>query len=289
MNLDLNLVKKCVLLALEEDVAGDDITTKSLFSKAFNTECVIKTSSEGIICGLLLAEEVFKALSSDIRFKSDFKDSDAIKKDDIVARISGPSDIILACERTALNFLSHLSGISTLTSEFVNLVKEYDVKITDTRKTIPGLRYLEKYAVYTGGGLNHRMDLSSMFLIKDNHIKLISKDLVYKDVVGKLKYKHPGKQIEVEVDELSCLRQVLESHPDIILLDNMSPGDIKKAVDIKKELSLSDSCIESIKLEASGGISVKSIKEYALTGVDRISVGVLTNSAKALDFSLEIK
>jgi len=293
MGLNLDIVRKCIITALEEDHVRDDITTRSLFNPVFKIRANIVASQRGIICGLSVIKEMFKILSKEVKFEIGLNDGDTIIEKQTVAKISGDCSILISSERVMLNFLSHLSGIATLTSKFINLTKKYDVKITDTRKTIPGLRHLEKYAVYIGGGINHRMDLSQMILVKDNHIKLFAKitsrENIFEEMVKIFRVQYPKKKIEIEIERLEQLEKALRVFPDIVMLDNMTPDDIKKAIKIKGKLSSYDSRIESVELEASGGINLDNIKKYAKTRVDRISIGIITNSAPALDFSMEVE
>jgi nicotinate-nucleotide pyrophosphorylase (carboxylating) len=184
-----------------------------------------------------------------------------------------------------------LSGIATLTKKFTQKVSNYNVKIYDTRKTLPGLRYLEKYAVRMAGGFNHRMDLKSMFMVKDNHINILRKvfkNSDYDSLIAKMKKKYPCKDVEIEVENFMQFKKALKSYPDIIMLDNMKPDKILKCIKEKEKFSQQDEKVKKIILEASGGINIDNVKKTAATGVDRISIGSLTNSAVSLDFSMEL-
>ena len=273
--------------SLKEDIGKRDITTGLFIPKDKMAKAVILAKEDCVVCGMEIAKIVFKATDNKIKFKSSAADGQHIKKGKVMARIQGKARSILIAERTALNFLSHLCGIATLTRRFVQAIKPYRVKIMDTRKTIPNLRALQKYAVRIGGGINHRFKLDEMVLIKDNHLKVIGDRLW---VIGfkKIKNKIPTKiKKEVEVKTLQEFKQALKIRADIIMLDNMKLSDIKKAVMIRNCLS-PNTYHPTPKLEASGGITLKNIKKVAATGVDMISVGVLTHSAKSIDISLEV-
>ncbi|MCP2604814.1 carboxylating nicotinate-nucleotide diphosphorylase, partial [Candidatus Aminicenantes bacterium AH-873-B07] len=237
----------------------------------------ILAKEEGILAGIDVALIVFQCIDPSLHFTKKFKDGDKFKKGDILAVLEGKTISILKGERVALNFLQRLSGIATLTNKFVEKVKGTGVKILDTRKTTPGLRKLEKYAVRVGGGVNHRMSLSDMILIKDNHLAIIGN---ISKAVEKAKEKVGDRvKIEVEVKNLEELKEAMEAGADIIMLDNMSISEIKKAVKIVKG---------KIPLEVSGKIDLDNIKKIARTGVDFISIGKLTHSYKSIDISLEI-
>ena len=290
-------IKNIITQALREDAVFADITTNSLIPKHHQSRANILIKEEAIVCGLEIVKDVFKTLDRGVEFKVFFKDGSKVKKNTVVAVIKGKTRALLSGERVALNFLGHLSAIATLTHQFVQKVKPSKVKILDTRKTTPGLRILEKYAVLCGGGENHRSDLSEMVLIKDNHRHIIVSPSKLRDVIQDLK-KKTQKLIEVEVDSLRELREVLKASPDIILLDNMSPSQVKKVVNLVKrekrrlpELSVPTHNWQRAKqplLEASGGITITNVSAFARTGVDRISIGSLTHSARAINVSMEI-
>jgi len=309
MKLNLEEVKPLVELALREDIGPGDITTKITVPAGIKTKGRIIAKEKGIIAGLEVAKLVFKTAESKmlrrtslpvrertqtgplkgqskIRFRTKVKDGDKVKKGQIVAEISGPAGSVLIAERTALNFLQRLSGIATFTAEFVNRIKPYRVKIMDTRKTTPGWRALEKYAVRVGGGYNHRKGLYDGVLIKDNHIQVNKRSSaqVIGEMVGLARKKAPqGMKIEVEVRNLSELKIAVQAEADIIMLDNMSIGQMKKAVQIVHTAALNHQPL----LEASGGVTLGNVREIAKTGVNTISVGALTHSAKGLDMSLK--
>lgn len=289
-----NLVKS----ALAEDRASNDITTRALCDLSNKGRAEIIARREGILCGLQPAEIAFKTVDPRLKISSSFADGDKIKRDDVVMVIAGSMASILRAERTALNFLSHLSGISTLTSLYVDQVKGAKIKILDTRKTLPGLRDLEKYAVTKGGGHNHRRDLSDMYLIKENHLEAAGQGpglMTAGDIGNALQMAIAHRErvtsrrktgpplIEVEVCDLKELAAALNFPVDRIMLDNFSAADARKAVKLSKERKSGRGRIE---IEISGGIDLKNIKKYAATGVDYISVGRLTHSAPAFDFSL---
>jgi len=275
-----------IMAALGEDVGGGDITSGAIFEKDMIVLADIVAKEECVLCGVDVAKWVFTVLDERIIFRSIYNDGAVVKKGKKIASIKGSLKNILTCERTALNFLSRLSGVSTLTAEFVKKAKK--TKIFDTRKTLPGLRILEKYAVRVAGGCNHRMGLWDQILIKDNHLALCS----IEDAIKRAKDKH-YKNIEVEVDNLKDFRKAMDSGADIIMLDNMSVEDIRKAVKLRCSMldarcSMLDARCSMPELEASGGINLDNVAKIAKTGVDRISIGALTHSAPAVDFSLEI-
>ena len=235
-----------------------------------------------------IARKVFKAVNKDIRFEAVSADGSQEKPGKIIAKIQGQAGSILSGERTALNFLSHLSGVATVTRSFVDEVKPYKAKIMDTRKTTPGLRELEKYAVALGGGHNHRMGLWDAVLVKDNHIAVLkagARGINIKDIARLVKEKKPkGMKTDIEVRNLKEFQEVLEIPPDIIMLDNMDISQIKKAVAMRD----AQPSRKNVKIEVSGGVRLSNIKAIARAGVDMISIGALTHSAKAVDMSLEV-
>jgi nicotinate-nucleotide pyrophosphorylase (carboxylating) len=269
--------------ALKEDIGKKDVTTEAIIADV-QVKAAIISKGEGVIAGLDIARAAFRIMSKNIKFRKLAEDGNKIRRNQILAILEGKAKEILAAERTALNFLGHLSGIATLTSRYAELIAPYGCKILDTRKTTPLLREMEKYAVKAGGGQNHRMGLYDMVLIKDNHLKLV-RQFEIKKLIESLRRKIPKQmKIEIEVDTLEALKNILGCKVDIIMLDNMSPAKLKKAVEWvrgqkrgKKQL-----------LEASGNVNLSNAKEIAKTGVDFISVGGITHSAPALDISLEI-
>ena len=266
--------------ALIEDIGRGDITTQLTIPKEKMIKAKILAKEDFLLCGIIVAEKVFKSVDSSIEFVRKIQEGRSVKAKKAIAVISGKASSILTAERVALNLLSLLSGIATKTREFVNEIEPYKTKITDTRKTMPGLRELQKYAVRIGGGHNHRIRLDEMILIKDNHIKAT-------DGYSKLPSVPKGYKIEIEVQNLEEFKHALYFKPDIIMLDNMKIEDIKEAVKIRNGTEFKSHHLPS-KLEASGGIDLKNIKEYAATGVDIISVGELTDSVKSVDMSLDV-
>lgn len=290
-----NLIKE----ALKEDIGSGDITTKAFVPPRLQVKAVIIAKQSGIICGLDIVKAVFTRIDKNTCFKPLVKDGDKVIKGKKICRITSSASTILTGERTALNFLGHLSGIATLTREFVDKVKPYKAEILDTRKTIPGLRVLEKYAVKCGGGENHRMGLWDGALVKENHITVVTRqsllvskrkntlETIIKDIRKKIPKNMP---VEIEVRNLAGLKDTLRARPDVIMLDNMSIRQIKKAVDIRNKFLLStfDHRLSTVSLEVSGRVNLANVRRIASTGIERISVGSLTHSAPALDVSLEI-
>jgi len=273
-------IKDILINALAEDIGIRDITTDAIIPSDKFVNAALLAKEDCVICGLGEARVVFELRDKRIKFIPLAKEGAWVKKGRTIARISGKARSILTAERVALNFLSLLSGIATATREYVEAAKPRKVKIIDTRKTIPGLRILEKYAVRIGGGFNHRLSLDEMVMVKDNHLKVIGghKNLTQ---LGR-RYKS-----EIEVEDLAGFKDALKLNPDIIMLDNMSIKNMKKAVSIRNNLS-SKTNRPAPKLEASGNITLKNVKKVASCGVDMISVGALTHSVKSVDISLEI-
>lgn len=285
-NSEFNL-KHIFIKALREDIGNKDITTELIIPRNKFVKSVLLAKGDCVICGLTVVSCIFKLIDKSIKFEPLVKEGDFVKKGRKIARVSGSARSILTAERVALNFLSILCGVSTKTREYVRAIKPYKAKIIDTRKTIPGLRLLEKYAVRIGGGFNHRMCLDEMVLIKDNHIKVMGDRLW---VIGSkvIKNKIPSKvRIEIEVKNLKEFKNALKLNPNTIMLDNMSIEDMKRAVKIRNHPSPNTYHLTP-KLEASGGITLKNVKKVASTGVDMISIGALTHSVASVDISLEI-
>ena len=270
-------IRHLIELSLSEDIGKGDLTSEAVIDEGVLAKGIIVAKEEGVLAGLDIAKTVFLQSDPDFVFESPFKDGNKVMRGEEVATLKGRAKSILSGERTALNFLQHLSGIATLTSKYVERVKDTGIKILDTRKTTPGLRWLEKYAVKMGGGENHRMGLFDMILIKENHIKAVGS---ISKAVQKAKAKYPMKKIEVETRNLGEVKEAVNSEVDWIMLDNMSTDEIKKAVKVIR------SSRKETKIEASGRIDLNNVRELALTGVDFISMGALTHSAPALDFSL---
>jgi len=281
--IDKNKLNKIVTCALKEDLGKFDITSESLIAVDKSCMAILLAKQECVVCGLEIARLVFKTKDKNIHFKSLVKDGDFVKKGACLAKISGKARSLLTAERVALNFLCLLSGVATKTREFVSAVKPYKTRIVDTRKTIPGLRILQKCAVKTGGGDNHRIRLDDMVLIKDNHLKFLGN----KFWSDGYKIKSPKVKIEIEVKTLKEFTKALKLKPDVIMLDNMAPANMKKAVKMRNS-NCSNRKYPVPELEASGNVTLKNVKRVASTGVDTISVGALTHSINSVDISLEI-
>jgi len=274
-NLSFKLINKYCRSALKEDLyPSGDITSKLIKNKKkIKAKLIINESA--IIGGLEFAKQTFKLLDRNIKFIIKKKEGSFIKKGSVAAIIQGDSKSVLTGERVALNFISHISGIATKTNLFVKASKTKNCKICCTRKTIPNLRSIQKYAVKLGGGLNHRFNLSDEYLIKDNHI--VNSDI--KDLVTKAIKNRKGKKITVEIDKIEQLKKIVGLKFDRILFDNMSIKNLKKGIKIVNKL---------YETEASGNITLEKIKKIAATGVNRISVGSITHSAPSIDYKLEI-
>lgn len=270
---DLDLIKA----ALAEDLAGGvDITSVATIDATATATADFTARKNGVIAGIEIAETVMQqvGITEIVRRKND---GDQVITGDVLLTVTGNTRAILLAERTALNFFSHLSGVATLTKAWVNEMSGTKCQVRDTRKTTPGMRVLEKYAVRMGGGTNHRMTLSDAALIKDNHIAAAGG---VKEAFAKVRALYPESEIEIEVDTLEQLRDVLPQKPDLVLLDNMSPAQCKEAVEM-----VNGAC----KLEASGGISIENARAYANSGVDYIAIGALTHSAPVFDIGLDLR
>ncbi|MDA9233741.1 carboxylating nicotinate-nucleotide diphosphorylase [Candidatus Pelagibacter sp.] len=267
-------INNIVKLALNEDLYPSGDVTSNLIKNTKTIKFKLIANQKSVIGGLEFAKQTFKLLDKKIKFIIKKKEGSSIKKNDLIATIEGKANNILIGERVALNFISHISGIATRTKEFVNLVNK-NCKICCTRKTIPTLRVIQKYAVKLGGGVNHRFNLSDEFLIKDNHIA--SSDI--KTLVSLAIKNKKGRKITVEVDNLKQLKQIMGLKFNTILFDNMNNKTLKAGVRIAKKF---------YETEASGNVTLKSVKKIAATGVDRISIGSITHSVSGTDFKLEI-
>lgn len=267
--------------ALDEDIATGDITTQAVIPAGKKAKGYFLVKNEGIIAGLSVAEKVFHTLDKKIFFKVILADGAPVKPGDIAAEVEGSAGSILTAERTALNFVQRLSGIATLTNQFVQKVKHTNAAILDTRKTVPGLRLLDKKAVELGGGKNHRIGLFDLFLIKDNHIEVAGSVTRAVELCRQQNLKKKSLfKIEVETKNIEEVKEALNCNVDIIMLDNFNLTMMKDAVEL-----INKKC----KVEASGNINLDNVAGVAETGVDYISVGALTHSVKALDISLEVK
>ena len=274
IQLSKTFILNTVKLALNEDLYPSGDITSSLVENDKSIKIKLIANQNAIVGGLLFTKQAFYLIDQKIKFRIKKRDGSNVQKGSLIATIEGKAKNILIAERVALNFLSHISGIATMTNKFVKLAGK-KTKICCTRKTIPNLRVIQKYAVKIGGGINHRFNLSDEYLIKDNHIA--SSDL--KTLVIKAIKNKKGKKITVEVDNLRQLKSIMGLKFDRILLDNMSLNNLKKAVKIING---------SYQTEASGNVNLKTVKLIAKTGVNRISVGSITHSAPAVDFKLEI-
>lgn len=262
--------------ALREDMPEGDVTSESVVPPAAVSEAVILAKEEGVLAGLPVARRVFERIGGNVEFAAKLEDGAAFNKGDILAHLEGPTIALLKGERTALNFLQRMSGIATATRRFVDAVRGTRTRVLDTRKTTPGLRALEKYAVAAGGGKNHRMSLSDMALIKDNHLRHVGS--ITEAVRRARAAVRPGVRIEVETNDIAQVREALDAGADMIMLDNMPLETMREAVAL---------VAGRIPLEASGNMTLERVRAVAETGVDYISVGALTHSVRAVDISLE--
>ena len=272
--LSKSFIKNSVKLALNEDLYPNGDITSNLIKKRIIKTFKIISNQDGIVGGIKFAECTFKLFDNKIKFHIKKKDGSKVKKGNIIAIVKGNSKNILICERVALNFLSYISGVASYTNKFVKLTRGKS-KICCTRKTIPNLRVMQKYAVKLGGGINHRFNLSDEFLIKDNHIASSNLSFLVKKAIKNKK----ARKITVEIDNLKQLRSILGLKFNTILFDNMNIKNLKLGVKLTKKF---------YETEASGNITLKNVKSVASTGVERISVGSITHSAPAMDFKLEI-
>ncbi|MGF7186239.1 nicotinate-nucleotide pyrophosphorylase (carboxylating) [Desulfitispora alkaliphila] len=272
------VVKDIIMNALKEDMNYGDVTTDALIDAEIRGRAVISVKEDGIMAGIGVAQDVFTILDSTINFTAIKSDGNKIKAGEEIAIIEGKINSLLKAERLALNFLQRMSGIATKAMQYSDAVNGFAVRVVDTRKTTPGLRALEKYAVRVGGCYNHRYNLSDGVLIKDNHIKAVGGVL---EAISMVKNRIPHHmKIEIEVENLVQLQEALDAGADVIMLDNMDLEIMRRAVEITSKRAL---------LEASGNITLETVKQVAQTGVDIISVGDLTHSIKALDISLNIE
>ena len=293
----MNLLEVCRLIdeALNEDLGSGDMTTELVVHPETAAEAAIVSREKGVVAGIPVAGLCFRRLDSRLDFEQVVEDGSRISRNQILARLSGPAVSMLQAERVALNFIQRLSGIATLTARFVEAVEGYPVKILDTRKTTPGLRILDKYAVRMGGGFNHRMGLSDGILIKDNHLmflgskspKATKKNASTGAVAAAVASAKAGaghlQKIEVEADTLQQVEEAARAGADAILLDNMDVATLSKAVAAVRRSK------KKILLEASGNVTIRNVAKIAATGVDAISIGALTHSSPALDIALEMR
>jgi nicotinate-nucleotide pyrophosphorylase (carboxylating) len=277
-----NQLNTLIDLALEEDIGGGDITSETLIPADLRAKTTLLAKADGVLAGVDLAKLVFIKVDSELKFKVLLKDGAKLHPGEIIGTVTGNARSILKAERVALNFLQKLSGIASQTAEYVALIGDLPVEILDTRKTTPGMRLLEKYAVSMGGGRNHRFNLSDGILIKDNHLATLrAHGMTLREIVNKAKSGAPeGIKVEVEVTNLKEVREAVAAAADIIMFDNMSPAKMRAAVKLVPS---------GIMTEASGNINLKTVRTAAETGVNFISIGALTHSSKALDISLEFQ
>ncbi len=283
-NIEIRMVQRVVQQALKEDQGAGDITTRLLVPEALQVKAVIVARESMVVCGLECVRQALVSLDRNMHLHFAVDEGAVVKAGTVLIQMKGNARAILTAERVALNFLGKLSGVASVTRSFVEAVRGTKAVILDTRKTTPGMRVLERHAVRTGGGANHRFDLSQMVLVKDNHRFLSAGQGSLAGIVSRLRRK-TKKTIEVEVDTLAELAEVLIDPPEMILLDNMPAEILRKAVKMAGRLSQDQRPL----LEASGGISIKNVRAVAMTGVDRISIGALTHSARCRDVSLEIR
>ena len=275
MAVAVDMLERVAFAALAEDLGDGDVTTEATVDADVTGSADLVVKEPGVVCGLAVAEAVFRAVDPELRFERLVEEGASVAAGTAVARVAGPERAILTGERTALNFLARLSGIATLTRRYVDAVDGTGAAILDTRKTTPGLRALEKHAVATGGGRNHRFGLDDGVLVKDNHLRAAGS---VASAVERLRAATP-LPIEVECDTLEQVSEALAAGAEAILLDNMIPDQLRAAVALARGRA---------RLEASGGVTLENVRDVAETGVDEISVGALTHSARSLDVSLEL-
>ena len=275
-------VEQIIHIALAEDAVLDDVTTNALIPANQEGKAQLTSKREGVLAGMGVATLMFHKVDTSLKVEQLIAEGSRVQYGDRVATIEGKIASILRAERVALNFLQHLSGIATETARYVEAVSGTRAQITDTRKTTPGLRLLEKYAVRLGGGRNHRYNLADAILIKDNHLKALqSQGMSLEEIIKKARqHSAPALKVEVEVETVEVAQEALSSGADIIMLDNMNLAAMRQVVQLVQGQAL---------LEASGGITLDNVRLVAQTGVDLISVGALTHSAKALDISLDLE
>ena len=273
-------IRQAVRLALQEDLGAGDVTTLSTIPEELQASAEMRAREPLIVAGLAFVEAAFEELSPKVRFARQTSDGKHVSADKTLLQISGPARSLLSAERVALNFVQRLSGIATLTAQFVQAVEGTAARILDTRKTTPGWRRFEKYAIMCGGGRNHRMGLYDMVLIKDNHLAALKHESpnAIAAAVQRARARHPTLKIEVEADTLEQVEQAVAAGADLVLLDNMNPVQLRLAV---------QRCKSSCQTEASGGITLASVRAVAEAGVDFISIGALTHSARAVDIGLD--
>lgn len=276
MRFPMSAVDKMIKEALAEDIGDGDLTTQALFPGKVKARAKLIANEEGVLAGLPIFRRVFELVDKNINFEARATDGMTLTGGQLVARVSGPAGSVLQAERTALNFLQHLSGIASQTARFANAVKGTKTRILDTRKTTPSLRFLEKYAVEAGGGLTQLKNLSDRLIVTESHLAL--SDGV-PNIVRQLRKTHPGKRIEVTVTNMQELEQALQAKVNVLLLENFPPGQVRQAIALVQGRA---------KVEITGKVGLDNARAYALAGVDYISVSQLTQSVRAFDFALRI-
>lgn len=283
MKMEPRSVSRIVRWALREDIGSGDVTTERTIPKRSRATGEIVAKEKGVVAGLEVVREVYRQVDPKIHLESAVEDGRQVRSHDVLALVSGPTRGILTAERTALNFLQRLSGIATETRRYVQAIAGTGAVVLDTRKTTPGLRLLEKYAVRVGGGSNHRIGLYDMVLIKDNHLQVVGQ---MRKAIARGRKGLSHLPVEVEVKNLTEVKEAVEANVDRIMLDNMNLSDIRAAVSYVKK---SVRGIQRIEVEVSGGIHLATVRRIAETGVDFISVGALTHSSRALDIAFYLK
>jgi nicotinate-nucleotide pyrophosphorylase (carboxylating) len=280
LDLPTAALSRIVESALEEDLPWGDITSDHLVPSHAQSTSRLVVREAGVVCGLAVAKAVFATVDPGICFRECVREGSRVPAGTVAAEANGPARAILKAERTVLNFMQRMSGIATTTSQYLEAVKGTGARIVDTRKTAPGLRLLDKYAVRCGGGFNHRFSLSDAALVKDNHLAMLV-DTPIEEALRALRARLPHTtRLEAEVDHIDQIEEVLAGGADVVLLDNMSPTELQKAVEVIRGRAVT---------EASGGVTLKNVIAIAEAGVDLISIGALTHSVRALDISLEME
>jgi nicotinate-nucleotide pyrophosphorylase (carboxylating) len=284
----LDSLQPLLTLALDEDIGPGDLTSNVLIDTEDSARGDLLVKAEGVAAGLLFIPSILQRVDGRLTFERGCEDGDRVQAGQVLGAIRGPVRPLLTVERTLLNFTQALSGIATYTSRYVDEVAGTDAVVLDTRKTTPGWRYLEKYAVRMGGGVNHRTGLHDGVLIKDNHLAVRAPNHLGETIAGLVREARsrisPEIPIQVEIESIDYLEEVLASHPDVVLLDNMTVAMVREAV-VRRDRQFGD---KGPALEASGGITLANVRAMADAGVDRISIGALTHSAPILDISLEV-
>ena len=276
MRFPISAVDRLIKEALAEDIGEGDLTTQTLFPGKVKARGKLIANEDGVLCGLPIFKRVFELVDKNISFEARATDGTVLASGQLVARVSGPATTVLQAERTALNFLQHLSGISTQTAKFANAVRGTKTRILDTRRTTPGMRFLEKYAVEVGGGMSHQKGLADRLIVTEAHLALSDGVAT---AVRSLKKALPGKRIELTVGNMQELEQALQAKVNVLLLDNFPPGQVRQAIALVQGRA---------RVEVSGKIALDNARAYALAGVDYISVSQLTESVKSFDFSFRV-